>query len=207
LPAALILETIFERHEGTLRAGMTLRRSSDGGVLWSGAFPFTLDGRRSVNAAVDALAIASIQPVLEREANYLAYVRAVGTPAGPPPLNNPSAPGDPCSRSPFPGILFARDAQLYIGEYANGARSFDTHIPYYVGPREYPKATTSAPVKTGTPVLLRAPAFVQLEADTCVLTAYAGTAPVYPTGCIVPAKTKSRVDLYYSCAAKANPST
>jgi len=206
LAAALILETAIERKDGALLARMTLRRRKDGGVAWAGTFPFKMDDPRHLNAAVDALAAVSIQPVLETEANYLANARSVEPRGAAAPLNGVTAPADPCSRMPpYLATLFAREIPFTSGARANEARSFDTRVPYRLGPRQYPADTAPLVVKSGTPVPLRAPALVQLEADTCVLTSYDGTLPVYPGGCVVPQAPSAYLELNYVCAAKAYP--
>ena len=206
IPVALILEAAFERKDGALQASLMLRRPKDGRVAWSGTFPFTLDGKGHVGAAVDALAAAFIQPVLEREANYVAYARSMGIPARPAPLAGGAAPEDPCSRTPpYLGALLMPDAQLSTTEEARGAGSFDTRIPYRAGQRQYPAESSPVVAKQGTPVPLRAPALVQFMEDTCVLTSYVGTTAVYPGGCIIPAIPASYVNLNYYCAPKAYP--
>jgi hypothetical protein len=108
-------------------------------VVWSGTFPFILDSQGHVGAAVDALAATFIRPVLEREANYLAYARSMGMPRRPAPLGGGAAPEDPCAHTPaYLAALWMPDAQLSSTEEARGARSFDTRIPYRGGPAAVP---------------------------------------------------------------------
>jgi hypothetical protein len=208
LPAALFLETSIGRKGGALHASMTLRRRSDGGNAWSGVFPVTLNGAAHMEAAINTLAAASIQPVLEREAIYLDYTKSKGLPDAPSPIAGLNSPGDPCS-----GMKPARlpssggDAQLLLFEYAHAARSYDTRIPFQVGSISYPAQPpqTRFPVKAGIPLALRAPELFQLSADTCVLVSYTGTEPVYGHNCIVPGAGSSELALRYLCAPKAYP--
>jgi hypothetical protein len=184
---------------------MTLWRRKDGGVAWSGTFPFQLDDKRHLNAAVDALAAASIHPLIENEADYLAFARSAETPRIPAPLKGVVDPVDPCSGGPLNlSSLFAKNAQINIAAQAINARSFDTRIPFQAGARQYP-ADTPLVVRAGTAVPIRLPALAQLETDTCVLTSYDGTAPVYPGACVVPLAPRSGVDINYLCAPKAYP--
>jgi len=208
LAAALFLETSIGRQGGALRASMTLRRRSDGGAGWSGVFPLKLDDMNHMQGAIDALAAASVQPVLEREAIYLDYTNSKGSPDAPPPIAGLKDPGNPCSGmkragSPLPG----GDAQLLLFEYAHAARSYDTRIPFQVGTISYPAQPpqTRFPVKAGTPLALSAPELFQLSAETCILTSYTGTDPVYRHSCIVPGAGPSELALRYLCAPKAYP--
>jgi hypothetical protein len=165
-----------------------------------------MDDSRRLSAAVDALAAASIRPILEKEANYLAHARPAEPPGVLAPLAGVAMPQDPCSRTP-PNLaaLFARDAHIDISARANEARSFDTRISFRAGARHYPADTAPLVVKSGTPVPLRAPALVQLEADTCVLTSYDGTVPVYPGACVIPLAPQSNLEVNYLCVAKSYP--
>ena len=208
LAAALFLETSIARQGGALRAGMTLRRRSDGGAAWSGVFPLQLDDMNHMQGAIDALAATSVEPVLEREAIYLDYTNSKGSPDAPAPIAGLKDPGNPCNgmqqaSSPSSGA----DAQLLLFEYAHAARSYDTRIPFQVGTISFPAQPpqTRFPVKAGAPLALRAPELFQLSAETCVLTSYTGTDPVYGHSCVVPGAGISELALRYLCVPKAYP--
>ncbi|MGA2136976.1 MAG: hypothetical protein ABSH50_32190 [Bryobacteraceae bacterium] len=208
LVAALFLETSIGRRDGTLHASMTIRRKSDGGDAWSGVFPIKLDSMGRMQGAIRALVSASVLPVLEREAIYLDYVRSKGPADAPAPIAGLRDPGNPCSGAKAAGLPFGgADAELLLFEYARAARSYDTRIPFQVGLIAYPAqpAQTRFAVKAGIPLALRAPEFFQLAADTCILTSYTGTSPVYQRRCIVPAAGSSELALRYLCAPKAYP--
>ncbi len=208
LPAALFLETTIGRQGDGLHAAMTIRRRSDGGEAWSGVFPVRLDGGRPTLRVVDALVEASVQPVLERQDIYLDCLRTKGIPDVAPPVAGLRDPGNPCSNSAGTGARpTAPDGELLVFEYAHAARSGDARIPFQVGPIFYPAQPpqTRFAVKTGVPLALHAPELFQLSEDTCVLTSFTGTAPVYQRSCIVPGRGSSELALRYVCAPKSYP--
>ena len=203
LAAALFLETRIDRRRDITRAAFTLHRRSDGGVAWSGTFPFRLDDTRQLNRVVDHLAAAAIRPVLQREVDYLASLH-FATVGIAPPLAGLRDPGDPCSRTPSPisGFL-ARNAQVGFYADTHGARSYETTIPFQLGAGSYPSHPLVA-TKAGMPLELRASPLVQLAADTCILNWFTGI-PVYQNNCVVPPAGRSYLELHYTCTPKAYP--
>jgi hypothetical protein len=92
-------------------------------------------------------------------------------------------------------------AQVTIGAQALPAASPDTRIEIFAnGQRAYPSATIHT--QAGMPIVLRAPAFADMAADTCVLTSSFGDTPVYGDRCIGARASISDVRLGYSCAPK-----
>ncbi len=203
IPAALILVTDVDRVKGALQVRFQLYGRNSGRALWSATAP--LENAAHLDAAVATLVGSYLAPVLERAYNVFAYRRTTGASRIQPVLSGLTDPGNPCAAKPnFFAGLGREAAQVEIGGMALGARSTDTRIEMFAnGERAYPLCTVHT--KAGVPISLRAPALVQLAADTCVLTGSAGDVPVYGDTCIVPLAGASDVRISYTCAPKGTP--
>jgi hypothetical protein len=203
LPVALILETEIDRREGTLQARFRLYGRNGEHPVWSATAP--LGDAARLGSSVGALVSLYLSPILERDFNIVSYRRATGAARIQPVFSGLPIGENPCAaKQPFFQGLGRPAAQVSIGAQALGARSPDTRIEMFAnGQRAYPLYTVHT--QAGISISLRAPALVQLAADTCVLAAASGDAPVYDDNCIVPPPGSSDVRLMYACAPKAAP--
>lgn len=203
LPVASILATEIDRSNGSLEAHFRLYSRKSGNLWWSTTAPIGDAGR--LEASIDALADATLSPVLEREFNILSYRSSTGRTRVQPSLSGLAMPGNPCAARPnWLAGVGRPEAEVNVGAVALGARSRDTRIEVFAdGQRAYPVAIIRA--RAGVPVSLRAPALVQLAEDTCIATASMGDTPIYAGNCVVPAPGGSQVRLFYSCVPKARP--
>lgn len=202
LPVALILETEVARKQGALEARFRLYGRNGARALWSADAP--LGDTRHLESAVAALVSSYVSPVLERDFNIFSYRRAMGSARIQPAFAGRAAANSCTGRLPFSLGLGRPDAQVNVGAQALHARSTDTRIEMIVdGQRAAPLYTVHT--KAGSLIPLRAPALVELAADTCVLTSASGDAPVDGDRCIVAPPGASDVRLMYTCAPKAMP--
>jgi hypothetical protein len=190
VPANLILDTVIGSRNGSLDAKLVLYRRN-GSIAWKRTFP--LGRPENTSAALEGIAERVLSPMLETRANQLANERA------------DEKASDPACTVPLFARLFRR-SNVPLENYAGltGVHSFDTRVVLRIGGKQV-QAPHTVLVPANIPVSINSPRLLQLSSDTCVLTGYTGTVPVYPGGCIVVPGQGATLGFSYVCGPKAWP--